>query len=199
MRSDPSFLVARAEPGAEARWTIRAPAVGIWVDPPDEGRVVGTGSPVGKLSRLGRHLELRLPELPPGRVCRVSSQRKVAVGYLDTLFHLLPIELADGSPAGEFGSAGVTAAAGSEAAAWSVVAPTEGVFYRRMEPNAPPLVDVGSRVRIGQTIGLIEVMKTYNQIVFGGSGAPAEGEVVEIRVSDGDEVKAGQVLVLVRG
>ena len=45
---------------------------------------------------------------------------------------------------------------------------------------------------------LLEVMKTFNQIGYGGAGFPEDAEVVEVRVADRDEVRAGQVLVVVR-
>jgi biotin carboxyl carrier protein len=48
------------------------------------------------------------------------------------------------------------------------VAPTNGVFYGRPAPDAEPFVRVGERIAIGQPIGLIEVMKTFNQILFEG-------------------------------
>jgi biotin carboxyl carrier protein len=79
-----------------------------------------------------------------------------------------------------------------------VSAPTDGVFYRGPSPEAPPFVEVGSRVSKGQPVGLVEVMKTFNQIVYGGPGMPDEGEVLEIRCEDGAEVSAGQVLIVVR-
>ena len=57
---------------------------------------------------------------------------------------------------------------------------------------------MGGRLRSGQAVGLVEVMKTFNQILYGGPGLPAEVTVVEIRCEDGDEIQAGQVLIVVR-
>src|SRR6185295_19175805 len=78
-------------------------------------------------------------------------------------------------------------------------APTDGVFYRRPAAGVPPFVEVGSRIRSGAPVGLVEVMKTFHQIVYGGPGLPAEVEVLEIRAEDGEEVRARQPLVVVRG
>ena len=50
----------------------------------------------------------------------------------------------------------------------------------------------------GQVVGLVEVMKTFNQIQYGGAGLPEEAEVLEIRADEGAEIRAGQVLVVVR-
>ena len=47
-------------------------------------------------------------------------------------------------------------------------------------------------------MGLVEVMKTFNQIQYGWPGLPDEAEVIEIRVEEGAEIRAGQILVVVR-
>ena len=80
-----------------------------------------------------------------------------------------------------------------------MVSPTDGTFYRGPAPGTRPFVEPGSRVRAGQPLGLVEVMKTFNQIPYGGPGLPEEAEVVEIRCGDAEEVHAGQVLMFVRG
>ena len=80
----------------------------------------------------------------------------------------------------------------------TVKAPMPGTFYRRPDPSSPPFVEVGDRIRTGQPVGLVEVMKTFNQIAYGGGGDPEEAEVVEIRRGDAEEVDAGDVLVVVR-
>jgi biotin carboxyl carrier protein len=64
--------------------------------------------------------------------------------------------------------------------------------------DAKPYVGAGDRVTRGQPIGLIEVMKTFNPIAYGGAGLPDEAEVVEVVAADGQEVRAGQALVVVR-
>ncbi|PRW64314.1 acetyl-CoA carboxylase [Actinopolyspora mortivallis] len=65
-----------------------------------------------------------------------------------------------------------------------------GVFYRRPTPDHAPFVEVGGKVEPGQTIALIEVMKTYNEVK-----ADRSGTVSRILLDDGDEVEAGQGIV----
>ena len=84
------------------------------------------------------------------------------------------------------------------AAAKAVTAPTDGVFYRRPAPDAAPFVEPGGRVEAGQPVGLVEVMKTFNQILYGGPGFPDSAEVLEIRAEEGAEIRSGDVLVVVR-
>ena len=79
-----------------------------------------------------------------------------------------------------------------------VVAPTDGVFYAASGPGSPPFAPKGARLTAGQTIGLIEVMKTFNPIAYGGRALPDSAEVVEVLVADGEEVRAGQTLLVVR-
>ena len=79
-----------------------------------------------------------------------------------------------------------------------VRSPTDGVFYRSPALDAKPYVAVGDRIKTGQPVGLIEVMKTFNPIAYGAAGLPDEAEVVEVVAADGQEVRAGQALVIVK-
>lgn len=72
----------------------------------------------------------------------------------------------------------------------TVQAQLPGVFYRRPSPEADPYVEAGGTVAIGQTVALIEVMKTFNEVK-----SEADGTVVRFLLDDGDEVEVGQDLV----
>ncbi len=80
----------------------------------------------------------------------------------------------------------------------AVVCPADGIFYRRPRPGDPAYVEVGSEVRAGQTLGLIEAMKTFSPIPYGGPGLPSPARIVEIRADDSQEVRHGQVIFIVR-
>ncbi|GAA4862652.1 acetyl-CoA carboxylase [Saccharopolyspora rosea] len=62
-----------------------------------------------------------------------------------------------------------------------------GVFYRRPSPDQDPYVEEGSVVQPGQTLAVIEVMKTFNEVK-----ADRAFRISRILLSDGDEVEAGQ-------
>lgn len=62
-----------------------------------------------------------------------------------------------------------------------------GVFYSRPAPDQDPYVEEGTVVDNGQTLGLIEVMKTFNEVK-----AERPGRVSRILLEDGDEVEPGQ-------
>jgi acetyl-CoA carboxylase biotin carboxyl carrier protein len=74
----------------------------------------------------------------------------------------------------------------------AVKSPMVGTAYRRPSPEAKALVEVGSIVKAGDRILLIEAMKTFNDIV-----APQGGTVTEIFVEDGQPVEYGQALLVI--
>lgn len=71
-----------------------------------------------------------------------------------------------------------------------VISPMVGTFYRAPAPGEPSFVDVGDRVRNGQTVCIIEAMKLMNEIE-----AEVSGQVVEILVQNGEPVEYGQPLM----
>jgi len=72
-----------------------------------------------------------------------------------------------------------------------VSSPFVGTFYRSSSPDAPPFVDVGSRVKKGQTLCIIEAMKLMNEIE-----TDASGVVKAILVENGQPVEYGQPLLI---
>lgn len=67
-----------------------------------------------------------------------------------------------------------------------------GTFYRAPAPDEAPFVEVGDRVRNGQTVCIIEAMKLMNELE-----AEVSGEIIEILVSNGEPIEYGQVLMRV--
>jgi acetyl-CoA carboxylase biotin carboxyl carrier protein len=86
-----------------------------------------------------------------------------------------------------------TSAAENEAAAHpgAVISPMVGVAYLSPEPGSPPFVTVGQTVAAGQTLLLIEAMKTFNQIK-----APKAGTVARVLVANSAPVEYGEVLMI---
>jgi acetyl-CoA carboxylase biotin carboxyl carrier protein len=72
-----------------------------------------------------------------------------------------------------------------------VTSPMVGTAYRSPEPGARPFVDEGSEVAAGQTILIVEAMKTMNAIP-----APRAGKVTRILVEDGQPVEFGEPLLI---
>jgi len=73
-----------------------------------------------------------------------------------------------------------------------VISPMVGVAYMAPEPGAKPFVDVGSVVKVGDTLMIIEAMKTMNQIP-----APRAGTVKQILIEDGRPVEFAEPLMII--
>ncbi|AUX75963.1 acetyl-CoA carboxylase biotin carboxyl carrier protein [Sinorhizobium fredii] len=84
------------------------------------------------------------------------------------------------------------AAEGGHNAKNAVTAPMVGTAYLAPAPGARPFIEVGATVKEGQTILIIEAMKTMNQIP-----APRSGKVTEILVQDAAPVEFGEPLIVI--
>ncbi|MBN9008250.1 MAG: acetyl-CoA carboxylase biotin carboxyl carrier protein [Rhizobiales bacterium] len=73
-----------------------------------------------------------------------------------------------------------------------VPSPMVGTVYWAPEPGAKPFVEVGTKVSVGQTLLIVEAMKTMNQIP-----SPRAGTVTQILVEDGQPVEFGEPLVII--
>src|SRR5271170_394951 len=74
----------------------------------------------------------------------------------------------------------------------AVPSPMVGTAYWSSEPGAKPFIEVGSKVSVGQTLLIIEAMKTMNQIP-----SPKAGTVTQILIEDGQPVEFGEPLVII--
>ncbi len=74
----------------------------------------------------------------------------------------------------------------------AVASPMVGTAYRGPSPGAKPFVDIGTKVVAGDTVLIIEAMKTMNQIP-----APRSGTITQILVEDGQPVEFGEPLMII--
>ncbi|MEL6748430.1 MAG: acetyl-CoA carboxylase biotin carboxyl carrier protein [Pseudomonadota bacterium] len=103
------------------------------------------------------------------------------------------------APVAAAAPAGLAAGPGAASAAptgadhpGAVTSPMVGTAYRSPEPGAPTFVEIGATVQAGQTVMIVEAMKTMNQIP-----APKSGTVSQILVEDGQPVEYGEPLLIV--
>ena len=73
-----------------------------------------------------------------------------------------------------------------------VKSPMVGTAYRSPEPGTPPFIEVGTQVALGDTLFIIEAMKTMNQIP-----APHAGKVTAVYIENGQPVEFGEPLVII--
>ena len=93
---------------------------------------------------------------------------------------------AGGTPAS---SGGAPAAPARDENVVEITSPMVGTFYRSPSPEAPPYVEIGSQVRKGQTLCILEAMKLMNELE-----CEVDGVVREVLVENSDPVEYGQVL-----
>ena len=115
---------------------------------------------------------------------RVRVARSVTVSAaMPASYQTAPMATAAAAPAG---GADIAKHPGA------VPSPMVGTAYWAPEPGAKPFIDVGTKVSAGQTLLIIEAMKTMNQIP-----SPRAGTVTQILVEDGQPVEFGEPLVII--
>jgi acetyl-CoA carboxylase biotin carboxyl carrier protein len=189
-------LVSDGE-GNNGELLLKSPGVGLYGFAPRVGEVLVAGSRAGRIISLGRTMELVVPRGVTGRVAeRQLATRSDPVQYGQVLLRLVPVEASD---VGEGIVTGAEKAArGLPEGTFAVTSPSHGMFYRRPRPDEPAYVEVGQVVDTGSTLGLVEVMKCFSAISYGGDQLPSRAEIVEVRAEDGSEVASDEVLFVVR-
>ncbi|MCS3725799.1 acetyl-CoA carboxylase biotin carboxyl carrier protein [Bradyrhizobium betae] len=144
-------------------------------------------------SALVRELALLLDETSlteieierAGLRLRVARNISVAATMPAPMAHAAPVAIA---------TAAAPAAAAPDLSKHpgAVTSPMVGTAYWAPEPGAKPFIEVGSKVSVGQTLLIIEAMKTMNQIP-----SPRAGTVTQILVEDGQPVEFGEPLVII--
>jgi len=177
---------------------ILSPIVGVYYSFPEKGTFLSAGSSIGKLRVLNTIYDLLLPRNVLGEVVSLQQQngdKIINVGYGQELFRLNPkkglTDLED--------KVAETKSSGGESLeeGHKITAFTTGIFYSKPSPDAPPYVEEGDTIEKGKVLGLIEVMKTFNQIIFSGIDSSDTGRITKILAKDSQEVKLNQPLFLI--
>ncbi|HEX3759564.1 MAG TPA: biotin/lipoyl-containing protein [Kofleriaceae bacterium] len=189
-----AVLVSPPRPGAgieRSTIELRAPGPGMFVPWVAQGDLITAGSDLGELVVLGRASVLVVPR--SGQAAGIALRLPPAVravGHGDVLVELDPsLQRAAG--------AAPTAASPTADAALGLVfhAPTSGRFYGRPGPDKPAFVAEGTVLTAGTTVCLLEVMKTFHRVTYGGPGLPDTARVRRVLVADGADVNAGDPLL----
>lgn len=131
------------------------------------------------------------------RVSRNSSQPVYAAAPQFPTYAMPQAVAAPAAVPAQVGSADAAALSPSDAAVaapagFTLTSPMVGTAYRAPAPGAQPFVEVGSTVKEGQTVLIIEAMKTMNQIP-----APRSGRIAAILVADAAPVEFGEPLLII--
>jgi len=75
----------------------------------------------------------------------------------------------------------------------TIVSPLPGIFYRKPGPGKPPFANEGDSIEVGQTLGIVEIMKQFTEIQ-----SDVAGVLESFEVAEGDMVNPGDPIVVVR-
>ena len=191
MSEGDDVLRARTMGGKETE--LLSPSVGVFIPRVAEGQLLASGQSIGMIEVLGVRRDLMVPHNLEGRVNRRigGGRARVPVQYGDVLLSISTTAMATRSDAG----ASVTT---DSDGALAFTAPMSGRFYSRPSPSEPPFVSAGDIVKRGQTLGLLEVMKTFNRLVYQGDALPDAAKVERVVPKEGDDVVRGDVILSLR-
>lgn len=117
---------------------------------------------------------------------------RVRIARTQTIAAAMPAYAPGAPAAGASAAAPVVTAKDADNNPGAVKSPMVGTAYRSPEPGAAPFVEVGSSVKQGQTVMIIEAMKTMNHIP-----APRGGTVKAVLVENGQPVEYGEPLMII--
>lgn len=75
----------------------------------------------------------------------------------------------------------------------NIVSPLPGVFYRKPGPGKPPFANEGDPIEVGQTVGIIEIMKQFTEIQ-----SDVAGTLESFKVNEGEMVNPGDTIIVIR-
>lgn len=75
----------------------------------------------------------------------------------------------------------------------NIVSPLPGVFYRKPGPGKPPFANEGDTIEVGQTVGIIEIMKQFTEIQ-----SDVAGTLDSFKVDEGEMVNPGDTIIVIR-
>jgi acetyl-CoA carboxylase biotin carboxyl carrier protein len=185
--------ITREAGEAGERIEVRSPGVGLWRDAPRVGDVITPGASLGALEILGVIHPLIAPPSARGTVMGLPPGPRLArraVSHAELLLTLDPRAISTGA------SDAAAAAARGASGAPVFRAPMGGRYYARPAPDAAPFVSVGDVIEPGQTIAILEVMKTFNRVQYAaGTALPERARVLAILPKDGDDVSSSDPLL----
>ncbi|CUT09674.1 Biotin carboxyl carrier protein of acetylCoA carboxylase [Bradyrhizobium sp.] len=144
-------------------------------------------------SALVRELALLLDETSLTEIEIERAGLRLRVARNISVAATMPMQMA-AAPAALPAAAAASAPAAADLSKHpgAVTSPMVGTAYWAPEPGAKPFIEVGSKVSVGQTLLIIEAMKTMNQIP-----SPRAGTVTQIVIEDGQPVEYGEPLVII--
>ncbi|PRQ08831.1 hypothetical protein [Enhygromyxa salina] len=187
-------LLATLEHLDGGRTALLAPAPGLWRDPPAAGALVRPGDELGWIEILGVLHRLRAPEAALGIVSEEPEEIELTRRHVDFGARLLcldPEALGGALHSSREAERGPANADGT----LTFTSPSSGRFYQRAAPDKPAFVVAGQIIERGQTIGLLEVMKTFTRVNYDNPKLPAKAKILSIVAADQADLGRGDVIL----
>ena len=154
---------------------VRAPAPGWFHLLVAADHLIAPGDIIGELEVLGRAIHITAPRIH-GLVKLATQGPALArrpVSYGDVLFRIAT-DVAIGA------ASSADTAIGSATHGLVFRAPTSGRFYGRPTPDKPAFIEPGRELTTRTTLCLLEMMKTFHRVTYGGADVPARAKVREV-------------------
>lgn len=180
-------LTAEGVSRADGRSELLSPSVGYFRPRLRAGALVTPSAVLGELEVLGvAHVVVAPSDRSGVIVGELDPHARIPVAFGSVLYEIDPSA-----------TSAVTAAAPKAKSPRGLVflAPSSGRFYRRAGPDKPYFVEVGGSISDGQPVGLLEVMKTFHRLSYGGEGLPSPAKIKAILVEDGADIEVGDAIL----
>jgi acetyl-CoA carboxylase biotin carboxyl carrier protein len=177
----------------DGKIALLAPAPGLFRNGQPMGIRLVPGARLGELEVLGALRRLVVPDDVEGVIVAMpegAPRARIPMAY-GTQIVLLDPEA--GAPAGTRASRVATASKSASGLVFKT--PLGGRYYARPAPDAEAFVKVGDEIGPGTTLAIVEVMKTFNRVQYGGAALPPRARVTRLVRKDGDDVASGDALL----
>jgi acetyl-CoA carboxylase biotin carboxyl carrier protein len=187
-------LLAILEHLDDGRTALLSPSPGLWRDPPATGSLIRPSDELGWIEILGVLHRLRAPEAALGIVAAPAEETELSRRHVDhgaRLLSLDPERLAGALASARAPERGPVNADGT----LTFTSPSSGRFYQRAAPDKPAFVVAGQILERGQTIGLLEVMKTFTRVNYDNPKLPARVKILTVVAADQSDLGRGDVIL----
>ena len=179
----------------DGKLLLISPSVGYLRNAPALGSLVNQGGSAGALEILGELVALNVPANISGIVvnddaCAKRDSTRAAIAFGDVI-----AVLDQNAALGEHHAQAAAATAARSHAGLVLRSPSSGRYYARPAPGKDAFVKVGDVVSVGQTVALLEVMKTFNRVLYGSAELPQKARVKAIVAQPESDVAVGDVLL----
>lgn len=148
------------------------------------GQVLGPKQLIGSIRVLGEKYLLLSSNDSLGEICEIKALKNFNAQYGEVLLKVKSL----------LSEKNAKATHTTKDSGKAFLSPMDGMFYWSASPDSPPFVEIGQKIKPGQTIGLIEVMKCFYPVVFDGT---RPSMVKKTLLASGSPVQVGTPLLAV--